>query len=200
MAGVRTAARSWMAPLPTVLGVLASACFGLLIGGLLAALLAVKVFGYSVVTVQSNSMEPALERGDLLVARPVSIDDVDVGQVVLFDEGRDVRFIAAHRVVSFINLRTNISNTTTGEVTTQESRLLRTKGDANVAQDAQPVDAGRLRGRLWFTVPKAGLVFDRVPLQAVLVGVAGVVAAGWLVFEFRRYLGRRAAGPRLRSG
>lgn len=185
----------WAPPVSTVLSMLASAAFGLLIGGLLAALLAVQVFGYHVVTVQSNSMEPALNRGDLIVARPVRIDDVKQGQIVLFEEGRDVRFIAAHRVVAFINLRTNINNTTTGEVTTQESRLLRTKGDANATEDAQPVDASRLRGRLWFTIPKVGLILDRVPLQTVLLGVAGLAGAGWLVFELHQRLGRRKAGP-----
>jgi len=201
MAEVRTVTRLlWAPPLSTVLGLLASAAFGLLIGGLLAALLAVQVFGYHVVTVQSSSMEPALSRGDLVVTRPVRIADVKHGQVVVFEEGRDVRFLAAHRVVGFINLRTNINNTTTGEVTTQESRLLRTKGDANATEDAQPVDASRLRGRLWFTVPKAGLILDRVPLQAVLVGVAGLAAAGWLVFELHQRLGRRKAGPGLRPG
>ena len=196
MAEVRTVSRlPWAPPLSTAAGVLASAAFGLLVGGLLAVLLAVQVFGYHVVTVQSNSMEPALTRGDVIVARPVRMDDVKEGQVVLFDEGRDVHFLVAHRVVGFVNLRTNINNTTTGEVTTQESRLLRTKGDANDTEDAQPVDASGLRGSLWFSIPKAGLIFDRVPLQAVLLGVAGLAAVGWLVFELRHRLGRREAGP-----
>ena len=198
MAEVRTVSRlPWAPPLSTAAGVLASAAFGLLVGGLLAALLAVQVFGYHVVTVQSNSMEPALTRGDVIVARPVRIDDVKEGQVVLFEEGRDVRFLAVHRVVGFINLRTNINNTTTGEVTTQESRLVRTKGDANATEDAQPVDASRLRGRLWFSIPKAGLIFDRVPLQTVLLGVAGLAAVGWLLFELsRRRRWERGGGSR----
>ena len=195
MAEMRTAARlAWAPSLSTMTGVLASGAFGLLIGALLAALLAVRFFGYSVVTVQSGSMEPTLSRGDVIVARPVHIDDVQVGQVILFEQGRDVSFIAAHRVAGFINLRTNINNTTTGEVTAQESRLLRTKGDANATEDAQPVDAARLRGRLWFTVPGAGLVLDHVPLQTVLFGVAGLAAAGWLVFEFHQRLRRRKPG------
>jgi signal peptidase len=196
MAEVRTVSRlPWAPPLSTAAGVLASAAFGVLVGGLLAALLAVQVFGYHVVTVQSSSMEPALTRGDVIVARPVRIDDVKEGQVVLFDEGRDVHFLVAHRVVGFINLRTNINNMTTGEVTSQESRLLRTKGDANETEDAQPVDASGLRGRLWFSIPKAGLIFDRVPLQAFLLGVAGLAAVGWLVFELHHCLGRRRVGP-----
>jgi len=195
MAAMRTAARlAWAPSLSTMTGVLASGAFGLLIGALLAALLAVRFFGYSVVTVQSGSMEPTLSRGDVIVARPVHIDDVQVGQVVLFEQGRDVSFIAAHRVAGFINLHTNINNTTTGEVSAQESRLLRTKGDANATEDAQPVDAARLRGRLWFTMPKAGLVFDHMPLQTILLGVAGLAAVGWFVFELHRRLGRRKPG------
>lgn len=200
MAAERIVTRlAWLPSLPTVLGVLASAAFGLLIGGLLAALLAIQVFGYHVVTVQSDSMEPALTRGDLIATRPVAIEDVQPGQIVLFEEGRDVRFLAAHRVMALINLRTNINNTTTGEVTTQETRLLRTKGDANATEDAQPVDASRLRGRLWFSVPKAGLIFERVPLQTVLLGVAGLGAVAWLLFELsgRR---RRQRGSGSRGG
>jgi signal peptidase len=192
MAELRTAARlAWAPSLSTVTGLLASAAFGLLIGGLFAALLAIRFFGYSVVTVQSGSMEPTLSRGDVIVARPVGIDDVHVGQVILFEQGRDVHFIAAHRVVGFINVRTNINNSTTGEVSTQESRLLRTRGDANATEDAEPVDAARLRGRLWFTVPGVGLILDHVPLQTVLIGVAGLAAAAWAVFELRQRLKRR---------
>ena len=180
--------------LPSVMGVLASTAFGLLIGGLLAALLAIQVFGYHVVTVQSFSMEPALERGDLIVSRPVNIDDVKQGQVVLFMEGRDTRILVVHRVAGLINLRTNINNTTTGEVTTEETRLLRTKGDANPTEDAQPVAASDLRGRLWFTIPNAGLIVDRVPVQTVLLGVAAATGIAWLAFELYRHRAGKGAG------
>ena len=180
--------------LPTVMGVLASAAFGLLIGGLLAALLAIQVFGYHVLTVQSDSMEPALTRGDLIATRPVAIEDVQPGQIVLFEEGSDVRFLAAHRVTGLINLRTNVNNTTTGEVTTQETRLLRTKGDANPTEDAQAVEASRLRGRLWFTIPKVGLILNQVPLQAVLLGMAAATGIAWLAFELNRHRAGKGAG------
>ena len=179
----------------TILGVLVSTAFGLTLGTLLVALLAIQVFGYKIVTVQSYSMEPALSRGDLVIARPVRIEDVKPGQVILFEEGRDVRLLVAHRVDSVINVTTNVNNTATGEVTTQHSRLLRTKGDANPSPDAEPVDASRLRGRLWFSVPQVGLVLHRVPLQVLLLGVAAASALAWAGYELRRRGGRRIDGP-----
>ena len=176
------------------LGVLGSAAFGLLLGGLLAAFIAIQFFGYKVVTVPSFSMEPALERGDLIVSRPVSMDDVKQGQIVLFMEGRDTRLLVAHRGAGVMNVTTNIHNSHTGEDAVQKSRLLQTKGDANPTADAQPVAASDLRGRLWFTIPKLGLILDRVPLQTVLLGIAAVTGVAWLAFELYRRRARKRAG------
>jgi signal peptidase len=182
-------------PWKTALGLLGSAAFGLTIGALLAAFIAIQFFGYKVATVQSFSMEPTLDRGDLIVSRPVSIMDVKAGQVILFEEGTQVRLLVAHRVDGVMSVTTNVNNTTTGQVTTQHSRVLRTKGDANPSPDAAPVDATRLRGRLWFTLPKIGLVLHRVPLQAVLLGVAAATAIAWVGYELQRRGRRRADGP-----
>jgi len=43
-------------------------------------------------------------------------------------------------------------------------------------------------------VPKAGLILDRVPLQTVRLGVAGLAAAGWLVFELYKRRSRETGG------
>src|SRR3990170_4454672 len=180
--------------LQIALGVLGSAALGLLLGGLLAAFIATQFFGYKVMTVQSFSMEPALERGDLIVSRPVSIDDVKQGQVVLFREGQRTRLLVAHRVAGFVNVTTNIHDSQTGEDTVQKSRLLQTKGDANPAVDAQAVAASDLRGRLWFTIPKVGLILDRIPLQTVLFGIAAAAGIAWLAYELHRRRTRKQAG------
>ena len=180
--------------LQIALGVLGSAAFGLLLGGLLVAFLAIQFFGYKVVTVRSFSMEPALERGDLVVSQPVNIDDVKQGQVVLFMEGQRTRLLVAHRVAGFVNVTTNIHNSQTGEDTVQKSRLLQTKGDANPAVDAQAVAASDLRGRLWFTIPKVGLILDRIPLQTVLLGIAAATGIAWLAYELHRRRTREQEG------
>ncbi len=173
------------------LGVLGSAAFGLFIGSLLAGFVAVQFFGYKVVTVQSNSMEPALERGDVIISRPVNINDVEAGQVVLFMEGERTRILVAHRAVGFINLTINVHDSKTGEDTQEHQRLLQTKGDANPTQDAQPVSPQDVRGQLWFTIPGAGFVLDRVPLQVVLLGLAAATAILWAGYEVARLALRR---------
>lgn len=181
--------------LGTVLGVLGSAAFGLLIGGLLAAFVAVQFFGYKVLTVESFSMEPALQRGDVIVSRPANIADVKAGQIVLFEEGKLTRILVAHRVTGFVNATINIHNSKTGADTQEHQRLLETKGDANSVVDANAVSAADLRGRLWFTIPHVGFVLNKVPLQIILLGIAAGTAALWAPYELARARRRRSASP-----
>jgi signal peptidase len=168
------------------LGVLGSAAFGLLIGSLLAAFLAVHFFGYKIVTVESFSMEPALHRGDLVVSRPANIADIKAGQVVLFEQGQVTRILVAHRVTGFVNATVNTHNSKTGEDTQEHQRLLQTKGDANTAADARTVSAVDLRGRLWFTIPRVGFILNKIPLQVVLLGVAAGTGVLWALYELAR--------------
>jgi signal peptidase len=177
-----------------VIGVLS----GLVVGSALALVLATQVFGFEVITVRSNSMEPALDAGDVMFTRPVAIEDVEVGDVILFDQGKRTIIPVAHRVVGIINLRTNITDSETGETTSRTSKLLRTMGDANPAPDQQLVDRSRLRGSLWLTVPGAGRLFGDLGLRRGLLLVAAVIALAWGAFEIVR--SRRRAGRTHGSG
>lgn len=176
-----------------VLQEIPKAITGAAVGLLIVAALSLHMFGYRILTVQSNSMEPLLTRGDLAITRPAAVTDVDVGEVVLFEDGQSIRFLTLHRVVGVINLTTNIHNTTTGEVSAEHSRLLRTQGDANPSPDSMPVGADRLRGVLWFTVPRIGFVMDEVPLQTVLLGIAALTGALWAAYELLHRRARRTA-------
>jgi signal peptidase len=177
------------------LGVLGSAAFGLLVGTLLAALLATQFFGYRILTVESFSMEPALRRGDVIVSRPANIADIKVGQIALFEQGQVTRILVAHRVTGFVNATVNIHNSETGEDTQEHQRLLQTKGDANTAADGNAVSAVDLRGRLWFTIPRIGVILNKIPLQVVLLGVAAGTGALWAVYELARARRRRNESP-----
>jgi len=162
---------------------LVSAALALVIGGLLGGLLAIQIFGFKLLAVQSGSMEPTFERGDLIVVRPSNIDEVELGEIVVFEEGRDVEFLAAHRVVGLVNLSLTIRDSRTGEVAAQHSRLLRTKGDANATEDPGLVDRGRFRGVSWLTVPGAGVLFGWLPARTILLGTAACSALAWAVVE-----------------
>ena len=126
----------------------------------------------------SDSMTPGIKRGDAVVVRPTSRDDVSVGQVVLLPRGDDQTGpLYAHRIV---DLRRDA-----GTVTVQ------TKGDANPAPDSP-----------WVVIESdavplvvARLPLSRLPLQpgtahtltavAAIVGLL-VVWAAWPLLRGRR--------------
>lgn len=154
---------------------------GLALGGLLLAVVATRVFDFEVLTVRSGSMEPAIARGDLIVVKPQAIDRVNEGDIVLFASGGD-GIPTVHRVVGINEIEFRVSDTATGEAESSFDYRLVTKGDANPEADTAEVDASRLRGEVWFTVPGAGGVAGW-PLQYVLFGVAGLSLAGWACWE-----------------
>jgi signal peptidase len=174
--------------------VVAGILSGLAVAGAFAFAAATQFFGYRVIQVSSGSMEPFLNPGDLFVTRPVDIMDVEIGDVVLFKQGRDTLIPVAHRVVGAVTVRTIITDSATGEKTTQLSRLLRTQGDANDVPDTQYVDASRLEGLLWFRVPGAGRLFGSIGLQGGLLLVALAIGVAWGAFELARILRRRSRG------
>jgi signal peptidase len=178
----------------TVTGAVGSVLFGLLIGGLMLTFVATHFLGYRIATIQSFSMKPTLDRGDIIITRPASIDDAKAGDIIVFEEGTQQKLLVAHRVYNVLPVTTNITNTTTGEVTTGHTTLLRTKGDANASVDAQVVDASTFKGEVLLTIPSIGLLLDDVPLQAVFVAVFILTAGAWAAYEVVRRRRDRARG------
>jgi signal peptidase len=154
---------------------------------------AMQLFGYRVTQASSGSMEPFLEPGDVFVTRPIDIADVEKGDVVLFDQGRDTLIPVAHRVVGIVQLKMNITDSETGEVTTEITQVLRTQGDANPEPDSQLVDVSRLRGVVWFRLPAAGRLFGSLGLQGGLLLVALAIGIAWSLFELVRLLKRHSS-------
>lgn len=176
-----------------LLGLVGSALFGLIIGTLVIAIFATQFLGYRVATIQSFSMEPVLDRGDLIIVRPTNINDAEVGDIVLFEEGQNVRMLVAHRVDGVFNVTTNVTDRATGKTSASTTKVLRTKGDANDKPDSEYVSADRFRGKLLWTVPNAGLIGNRIPLQQILLLVTVVSAVAWALYEWRRARSRRLA-------
>ncbi|HEV2892069.1 MAG TPA: signal peptidase I [Frankiaceae bacterium] len=137
--------------------------------------------------VLTGSMNPVVPPGALVVSRPVEATDIAKGDVVVFmppapfGQGTPV----VHRVV---------------DVTTADGNVLvRTKGDANPAEDPWTLDASRSTVyRHTWSSPMAGRVVGATGREglATAVGAVGVVAAlRVLVAIWRPRRGeRRASG------
>ncbi|PWB97029.1 signal peptidase I [Salinibacterium hongtaonis] len=119
--------------------------------GLLALVLLVGVMvivvpaatGSTPMTVLTGSMEPTYPPGTLVIVRPTDAQEIRIGDAITYqiESGKDA--VVTHRVVS-------ITQDTKGEVS------FVTKGDANGAADALPVQPVQIKGKVWYAVPWIG--------------------------------------------
>lgn len=176
-----------------VLVAIAGAASGLLLAGVIITILATQFFGFRVLTVSSESMSPALRKGDVVVMRPVEKKNIERGDVVVYGGNGDVSI--AHRVIAINTINATLVDSKTGESDTATTYQFVTKGDANPAPDGAPIDQSRVEGRVWFTVPFLSGDVGGLSLQWLFGSVAVVLAASWLAWEGYRLFLRRRAGP-----
>lgn len=114
---------------------------------LLVAVFAVSIFfvqggimGVRPTLITGSSMSPTLRTGDIVFTREVSIDDVQVGDMVRF---RMANASVIHRVID----KQRVNGTPE----------LITRGDANNVEDP-PISADQLQGEVFLTIPRLGWV------------------------------------------
>ena len=165
---------------------------GLIAAAAVTIALATRLFGFHVLTVDSASMSPAFVRGDVIVVKPVPIDQVADGDVVLFLSGGD-RIPTVHRALGRNEIVTNITDARSGSRNTVTDYRLVTKGDANPAPDAREVTADQLLGRVWFTIAGAGFFFG-LPVQELMFAATALFLGAFLLWMLaERATARRRA-------
>jgi signal peptidase len=122
------------------------------------------LIGWRSVVITSNSMEPSIEPGDVVVARPYRGEQVGAGTVVVFNDTAG-QGLVTHRVAG--------QNT---------DRTYATRGDNNRLSDSDPLARDRIVGVGRILVPLAGLpvVWTLESWWALAAFVAFLAAAGWL--------------------
>ena len=97
------------------------------------------VLGYSVLRLQTGSMEPEYRTGSIIIAKKVDVNDLEKGDVISFySTSLDISDrVNTHRIVDIIYDQSG-------------SREFVTKGDANELQDETPVLASRVIGKVIF--------------------------------------------------
>ena len=128
-------------------------------------------FGWQVDTVLSGSMEPAIPTGSILVSRPVTPDEINIGDIITFSgSGRD-RFIT-HRVTA---------------IGQSNGIVFTTKGDANNAVDPLTVPAEHVVGKVLGFIPFLGFIlsFVKTPIGMILtLVIPGLLIIGLELREF----------------
>ncbi|HSW41818.1 MAG TPA: signal peptidase I [Patescibacteria group bacterium] len=150
------------------------------------------VGGWRIVAIASDSMAPAISRGDLVLVRPTSPADLTNGDLILFSTGEQTRVEVVHRVYSIVTLNLSVEQPD-GTFATASQRQFLTKGDANAAPDAWRVDARNLQGRVYAILPGLGWPLLDYPVALLLGALAAVLGLMWVAYELARVLRRRTA-------
>ncbi len=116
-------------PLPLLVGGLLGRTWLWFVGACVAITLLPVLVGWRPYVVQSGSMEPRIDVGDVVLAAPVSDPGQLLGRVTVFTDPEHPSTTKTHRVVGV-----NADGT------------LRTKGDANPTADSAPVPFTDVRG------------------------------------------------------
>jgi signal peptidase len=188
----RTRRTGWRAALHAVALGLSTGLLLAVVGLALVVIVVPKATGSTPLTVLTQSMEPTLPPGTLLVVRPTRIDAVHVGDVLTYQMVSGRPEVVSHRVVS-------IATASDG------TRTFVLKGDANAVVDPAPVIPAQVRGVVWYSVPAIGWVNQLVngsrswvvpTLAAVLLVYGAVMILAGTVSGVRRRRRARRTGPR----
>ena len=117
---------------------LVSAAIGVIVVSLL-------LMGYQFLVVQSGSMAPAIETGDIVVTRMTTPDEVEAGDVVTFRDDTRGNELVSHRVL---------------KVKATDGRFsFVTRGDANTGVERWSLEMTGSLGIVSFQVPRSATFF-----------------------------------------
>lgn len=139
--------------------------------GLLAVCVVVpRLGGATPYTIVTGSMRPTYPPGTLVVVKPISFDDINIGDTITYQLRSGEPEVATHRVI--------------GRTIDAERRpVLITQGDSNPSPDAKRVVEKQVKGTVWYSVRHLGRVSSlltsaqrHIVLSAVVIGLLGYAA------------------------
>ncbi len=119
--------------------------------------------------VETDSMKPFFNGGDLIVTKNVDPKTLEVGDVIAYSEGK---VVVTHRIE---------------EIQEEEDKLqFITKGDANNAADIEPISEDNVESIYWFRIKGMGKIamFMQTPFGMFLF--VGLPVIGFIVYDILR--------------
>lgn len=118
-----------------------------------------RIMGLQVYVIESESMKPEYPLHSIVYVADIEVGEVDKGEVITYYLGTDTKYVMTHRVADI----------------DYEKQEFVTKGDANVAEDVEPVAFSRVIGKVVFKIPVIGKVTklfqSKLKLAAIFCGI-----------------------------
>lgn len=144
--------------------------FFLIAVGLLVLFSFVKIPGnYKIFTVQSGSMEPAIQTGSLIFVKP--LNDYSIGDIVT-KKTDDPKMTITHRIIS--------KNEVDGQ------SFFETKGDANDSADDGTFGKDLIIGKEFLSIPYLGYVTSFAKTQVGIILIIVIPAVIIIYDEFNK--------------
>lgn len=139
----------------------------------MALLLAPRVLGSNLLVVLSQSMEPKVPMGAAVISEPVSVSEIQIGDVVTYQTFEEFgeQALITHRVIDIDDQGLEI--------------LFTTKGDAAEEPDINPVPASAILGEVRFTLPLVGFVLAAIRSPVGFAIIIGIPALFIILDELR---------------
>lgn len=130
----------------------------------------ISLFGYKLFIDASNSMEPTIKKGDLVITKEIEISKLKIGDIIVFyDKDNDIRI--THRIANISDINGNIT--------------LITKGDKNKNYDAQIVTNDNLESKYLFKLSYVGniLLFfsTKIGFVTLILILATIIVIHYLI-------------------
>ncbi len=142
--------------------------------GVSALAIITRIQGGHLLSVQSGSMVPALNKGDLVSVTRVPADKLQPGDIVTFINPRDKNSTVTHRIVQVLG-------------SGNEVKKFVTKGDANQSNDTA-LDATQIIGKVRYSVPYVGYGADFIRKPLGLLLIIYIPSLMIIISEVRRLL------------
>lgn len=130
------------------------------------------IFGYKLYVVISDSMEPELKKGDLIVVKDIDTTKIEVGNIITFKEKNSQELIT-HRVV-------DIKKNTAIEFIT--------KGDSNIYNDENKVKEEEVIGVVNNSINNLGGILEILERNSIIIILCIVTFTIMLNFYFNMSL------------
>ncbi len=134
-----------------------------------------KWFGFQIYEVLTGSMEPTYPVGSVVYVKAADVSEVQEGDAITYTLGENAEYVMTHRVTQ-IRL---------------EEQVFVTKGDANEAEDIDPVQFDRLIGKPVFCIPYLGFVSDYFHTANGKAVCACIFIAAFLMWMFAEFRSRK---------
>ena len=120
----------------------------------------ISILGFKSYIITTNSMEPTIKIGDVVICKNANEDEIKEGDVITFSKEGGV--ITTHRVTKIEKIE-------------NKSKTYITKGDNNNLEDEEKIEFKNIKGKMIVTIPRLGKIINLLSNNVIILIILLVI-------------------------